>query len=431
MKILLIKPCWPYPSDNFYSTYNRIWPPLSLANCAALLERAGHSVNILDAHAKRIPAKEIARHVRGYDKIFITSSSIDRWQCCNLNIEPFLSLTKSIREVTENFFIIGLHGTAEPRRIFELTGAKAVVIGEPEFAVLNICQEKLFSEIKGIAYKQNGNFLINEPKAFPLSQLALPAFHLLDFNLYRYEVLGERLALFETSRGCRYNCSFCNKQMYNSKFQTKSIEQVIKELDVGINNFGIKTAYFIDTNFTYNRQMAEKICSYLEDNKYKLKWCCQTRPDLVDEELIEKMAKAGCRIIHFGIESGSLSILNSMNKKLDFKKAKEIIRIACKFGIKTVCFFILGWKNEQKKDRLDTLKVAKELNPAYISYRLSIPFLSNDSIKAVKSDIRKAFIDFYILSPYILKRLISTNPIRLLKEIVLFSKILKRNKNEK
>ncbi|MCK5084023.1 MAG: hypothetical protein KAR31_14030, partial [Candidatus Omnitrophica bacterium] len=90
MNILLVKPFWPYPYSKGEHTYNRMWLPLSLANCAALLEGQGNKVEILDAHSLRIKPGDIKSHLNGFDKIFITSSSLDRWQCPNIDIEPFL-----------------------------------------------------------------------------------------------------------------------------------------------------------------------------------------------------------------------------------------------------------------------------------------------------------------------------------------------------
>ncbi|MBZ0165512.1 MAG: cobalamin B12-binding domain-containing protein, partial [Candidatus Omnitrophica bacterium] len=127
MKILLIKPFWPYPYGKGEHTYNRIWPPLSLANCAAILEKSGHDVRILDAHALRIKPHKIAGHVRGFDKVFITSSSLDRWQCPNVNMAVFYESAAAISKVCDEFYVMGYHGTVDPQPVLEASGAKAVI----------------------------------------------------------------------------------------------------------------------------------------------------------------------------------------------------------------------------------------------------------------------------------------------------------------
>ena len=104
MNILLVHPYWPYPYSRGEFTYNRIWPPLCLANCAALLEREGHKVRILDANAQRIKPDRLARNIEGYNKIFITSSTLDKWQCPNIDITPFLQTVLKIRELTDEVY---------------------------------------------------------------------------------------------------------------------------------------------------------------------------------------------------------------------------------------------------------------------------------------------------------------------------------------
>src|SRR3989339_590155 len=164
MKVLLLKPCWPYPvGDDFI--YNRIWPPLCLANCAALLLREGHTVRIFDAHAERTPADKIKEHVYGFDKIFITSSALDRWQCPNLNIEPFLRAARLIRKENDELYVMGYHGTVNPDEILSLTGAKAIIRGQPEIGVLEICQNQSLSRIKGISYRSSGKIISTAERA--------------------------------------------------------------------------------------------------------------------------------------------------------------------------------------------------------------------------------------------------------------------------
>ena len=97
MKILLLKPSWDYPIDPGESTYNRQWPPLSLLTAAAMLRENGFDVTVLDAGVEQLDPDTVAQRAAGHDKIFITSASLDRWQCPNLNLKPF---TKTILKRT-------------------------------------------------------------------------------------------------------------------------------------------------------------------------------------------------------------------------------------------------------------------------------------------------------------------------------------------
>jgi len=171
--ILLIKPYWPYPYSKGEHTYNRIWPPLSLANCAAILEEQGHCVTILDAHALRLKPEKIRPFVNGYDKVFITSSSLDRWQCPNIDITPFISFVQPIRDVTSEVYVMGYHGTVNPEKILDQTRARAVLRGGPEYIVSDIVQNKDFSRIDGISYQVNETMVSN-----PVFNVKFPTFRL-------------------------------------------------------------------------------------------------------------------------------------------------------------------------------------------------------------------------------------------------------------
>ncbi len=97
-RIALVKSCNNYPIDPGDSTYNRTWPPLSLLNCAAMLREEGHDVMVIDGSARQLEPAEIARQAAGCDSVFITSASLDRWQCPNLNLDPFVKTVFAVKK---------------------------------------------------------------------------------------------------------------------------------------------------------------------------------------------------------------------------------------------------------------------------------------------------------------------------------------------
>ena len=315
MHILLLKPYCPYPYSRGEDTYNRIWPPLSMLNCAGILEENGFQVKILDAHAQRIIPKKVYKHIQGFDKIFITSSSLDRWQCPNIDISLFLDTVKEVRKNTSEVYILGYHGTLSPERILDDTKAKAVIRAEPEDKVLKICQDQRLGDIPGLTFRQ-GQEIISTKNSSPLdlNSLSIPAYHLINLNRYFYEILGERFALFEGSRGCNFNCKFCDKLMYPGPLRKKDSKKLIVEIKYLIEKYKIRSGYFIDLDFLSNIDTAVAVCEFLAEKKYKFQWSCQTRADSLNPGTLALMKKAGCRIIHLGIESGSQRLLDSSNR---------------------------------------------------------------------------------------------------------------------
>jgi len=416
MNVLLVKPYWPYPYSRGEQTYNRIWPPLVLANCAAVLEKAGHQVTIFDAHAQRVKPNRVRNYVSGYDKVFITSSSLDRWQCPNIDLNLFLETVRCIRQTTEEVYIMGYHGTVEPGRILDLTKAKAVIRGEPEYTILDICQNDDLLKIKGLSFEHQGK-LTNTPEREPLNMKSLPlsAFHLLDFRKYFYEILGNNFSLFELSRGCKFSCRFCNKVMYGDGLRSKSKDQVLSEISIAVEKYNVKTGYFIDLDFLSNRDIVEQLCEYLIKRKYGFKWTCQTRPDLLDIEILKQMKKAGCQIIHMGIETGLQESLNYLNKRITVDKIKKAVNLCKKADIRVFAFFLFGLPDETVEGRKRILNFAKILNTDFVSFHKIHSYQGSDIYqdnltinRNADQFICKAFAKYYLRYSYLRKMDIAT-----------------------
>jgi radical SAM superfamily enzyme YgiQ (UPF0313 family) len=328
------------------------------------------------------------------------------------------------------------------------TRARAVIVGEPERKLLALCTQKDWREVPGIVFHEGGKVFQTPRSKKPtnLSDLPAPAFHLTDPSKYAYELLGRPFALFETSRGCPYECTFCLKSMYGRGVRYKPIEQLMKEIEQAVTIFGFRYGYFIDLEFTTKRGHAMEICDQLITRNYPFLWCCQTRADAVDAVLLKRMKQAGCRLIHFGIESGSPRILRETKKGINRDTIQEGIRRTREAGIETACFFMLGFPGETRSEMEETLSFARALNPTYASFHAVTPY-PGAAIRALDPSspdtpdldmsfptyceghspvfldrmIRTAYISYYLRLPYILARLRHRDPLSLLRQFKLFA----------
>lgn len=428
MKVLFVKPCWNYPIDKGDSTYNRNWPPLSLLNCAGFVRGDGCDVAIVDAAAERLSPESVSDRARGYDLIFITSASLDRWQCPNIFIEPFLKTVYALKKCSPNIYIMGTHGTVRPREILDITGARALICGEPEETVRAICRGEPLDQISGIAFYKNGEFHIAPPREdLDLTTIPLPAYDLIDLARYRYEVLGEHFALLESSRGCPFHCIFCVKSMYGKEYRCKTPEQFIREIDYLIDVIHARTIYFIDLEFTVNRKLVQTVCEHLIQRQANIEWCCQTRTDSVDEPLLKMMKAAGCRIVHYGVETGSERVRARLKKGISRDQIEAGLRATRNAGLQTVCFFMFGLPHERLEDMSETIRFAKQLNPTYASFHIALPYPGTEFHEMVQRDVgselfpkaftgevcydelirvaRRAFRSYYLRPSYIAGRL--------------------------
>lgn len=379
MNILLINPRYPKLEEAFYQTYNRIWPPLCLMNCGAIFEQQAHDVEIIDMNVSRLKSKDIDNKIKLADKIFITSSTYDRWQCPILRLGSLFDQINKICAINENVYLMGYHPTVSADLFFNKTKVRRIILGEPELTVEKIAKSWDFKKIPGVAYlDENNKIVINQSQDFAvdIDNLPSPARHLVNFRDYYYEILGSNFAVFEFSRGCPFECSFCSDIMYGVGLRRKSIEKIKLELQEAIEKNNVKAGYFLDQVFTFDKTLVSSICDFLIEKKYKFKWCVQTRTDLVDRDILLKMKKAGCVLIHYGIESGSDNVLKNVKKGIDLAIAKEAVRITRQLGIRTMCFFMIGFLGETEEDMAKTFNLANTIDATYVAYRINVDFVN-------------------------------------------------------
>lgn len=440
MRVLLINPGWEGVFSAKGNRFNRPWPPLDLLNCAALLEKEGIAVRLVDARANPINIEQIASIATGFDKCFVTSSPIDRWQCPNIDMDQFFKLIHLLSK--KELYIMGTHCTVCPDEMLDQTKAKAIIRGEPELTVLDICRNKSLKDIDGITFKDNGSIVHNKDRELlSLNDLPLPAFHLIDVRNYSYEILGNNLLLFEGSRGCPYPCIYCQKSMYGRQHRTKSPEKLFTEVVYGIEKFHAKSAYFIDLEFTLKRDFVVELCNKLIKNNISIRWTCQTRADTVDMDLLKLMKRAGCRLIHFGVETGSERIMEIINKKISLPQIAHGIDMTKKAGIDQACFFMFGFPTETEEDRSKTVAFSKTLNPTYASFHkvttyqgtplfemtkthYNVPFchlqIEDHETDFLNQTIRQALLEFYVRWQYIYRNILVSNPYNLFPKLRLF-----------
>jgi radical SAM superfamily enzyme YgiQ (UPF0313 family) len=260
--------------------------------------------------------------------------------------------------------------------------------------VRELAQRKPLAEVHGITWK-NGAGVVHNPDAalVKMEDIPLPALDLLPMELYSYEVMGDRFTLFEMSRGCASDCTFCLLKTYGNGVRRQSLARLKAEIEEAIQKYGVKTAYFIDLEFTVLRKQAVELCDWLIERNFDFEWCCQTRFDLVDDELLAKMKKAKCTLIHFGVEAGSDEMLSRVDKGITIAQIREGMKKVKKAGIRTACFFMIGFPESTQKDMEDIQAFARELGPDYPLFHITAPYPGTKLYEQVKNDPKIRFSD--------------------------------------
>ncbi len=446
MRVTLVNPRWSGGRKLRGPVYNRFWPPLSLATAAAMIRDAGEEVCIVDANAEGIPPESLASRISG-DIAFVTSSTLDKWVCPNTELEPFLAAVEATTRLVPRVVVVGVHGTVRPAEMLRATGAYAVVLGEPELTMRDLARGVPREVTPGVAYLEGDRLVVTEPR--PLADLAtfpVPAMDLLPIERYRYEVLGDRLMLLETTRGCPHACRFCLRAMYGGRaFRKKPVEHVRREIREAVKVRGVRSIYFIDIEFTIDRSNALAVCDCLEDVGEGIPWCCQTRADSLDQALLHRMRQAGCRLVHFGVESGSDRVLARIGKGETVETIRAGVRMAQDAGLDTACFFMFGFPGETEEDMEATVRFALELAPTYASFHVLEPYpgtpLAEEARERIAGEFfpytydfpgvdlkavqRRALLRYYVRPRYVLSRLRRGSLRSLARQIAIFADYLR------
>ncbi|NCS71533.1 MAG: radical SAM protein, partial [Candidatus Aenigmarchaeota archaeon] len=429
MKILLIDP----PFYRFIGYYNRYFP-LGLAYLASVLRKEGHEVLIYDADCNVSPSK--------MDFTRLEDSYPDYLKSLKDENHPIL---QEVSHTISNFNpdIVGITvWTTFAASAFKIASlckeydrSVPVVMGGPHVSikydeVLKICPDvdflirgegeetflelvrmigerwgnknATFNNIKGISYRQNGEMVHNPQREFVKDLDAIP-FPARDLLLNKDSYNSEDMGLLMTSRGCPYNCSYCATGIWKRKVRYRSVDNIIKEIKFLIDAYGTKQFTFKDDSFTVNKKRVLELCDRLIKEKININWDCNTRVNLINEDLLSKMKKAGCNSIKVGIETGSEKILKLMRKGITFEQCRKSANLFRKVGIHWTGYFMMGLPSETKEEVYQTLKFMKELKPDFASFSVYEPFPGTElfeiGIKKGLVQDKRTLEDFYTLSP--------------------------------
>jgi radical SAM superfamily enzyme YgiQ (UPF0313 family) len=149
---------------------------------------------------------------------------------------------------------------------------------------------------------------------------------------------------------------------------------VLKEIEYDCKRFGIEDFFFWAETFVVDKEYVRDLCSAIIEREINISWTSNSRVDTVDGPLLKLMAKAGCWMISYGIESGSQKVLDEADKGTRVEQAYEAVRYAREAGIKTVGHFILGLPGETEASLVHTINYAKRLKLDLAQFYCAVPF---------------------------------------------------------
>lgn len=383
-KILLVIPNYNWNGgDGEGRKENILWHfiPYNLCLLAAVLEQEQrYEIKVIDALAEGLSTEQFEQRIKDEQPDFVGISVLMDFYGYTGHIAA-----KIVKNVDKNIVIGlgGVHATANPETNVKDRNYDYVMCGEGEEMLpqlIHYINGERETLPKGVwTYNTEGGHseLITDLDKYPL-----PAYHLIDYS--QYAMRAERKSLdgpaaypyarVLTSRGCPYNCCFCQvNKIAGRKFRPRSAENILKEIDWLVKEYNIQSLIFDDDNLLTDRERAVKIFKGLE--KYKIPWkMIATAAFLLDDELIELMHKSGCIYVDIAIESGTERILHEViQKPLKLEKAVEVVAKLKQEDIYVAANFIVGFPGETWEEIRQTIKFAEDLGADYIKVFNAVP----------------------------------------------------------
>jgi anaerobic magnesium-protoporphyrin IX monomethyl ester cyclase len=299
--VVLVNPNWDF-TDSSYWACRDTHLPLELLYSQSMLLRSNVHATLIDAHLEQLSTNEVAGRVKALQPglvVVTTAPTYLFWRCPQPELTVPAALSFALREIAP-VLLVGPHGSATPSHALDVTGADAVLRGEPEEELLRLALGQETSAVLWQADERGGEIgvAVTDPRILPaLDYSGYP----LEKRAHRHHVFwGEgRGAEVEASRGCPYQCSFCNRRYFRSRYRQRPVEPVLEEMR-RLLDLGIDYVYFIDEVF--GLPGSDGLLRALEAQPI-LPFGCQTRLDLWDETRLDRLASAGCISLEFGLES--------------------------------------------------------------------------------------------------------------------------------
>ena len=330
-------------------------------------------VKIIDAKVRNLDLKQIMEEINEFSPDIVGISC-----CFTIGINFALRIAKESKNQGYSVVLGGWHPSFTYSEVIKYSFVDVIVRGEGEITFREIVKNINLNEIKGISFKDNGNIVNNpdRPLIRNLNKLPFPARKLRNNGAY-FQIFQMPIDVIETSRGCPFNCTFCNIHLfYRGTYRTKSTERVIQELKIISSQNARKNVLIVDDNFTANMKRVEEICDLIIAEDIKLDLICQSRIDVIKKNpnVIKKMSKAGFWLFFLGIESFNQKSLNEMEKKVQFRDIVEAIRILHDNDIIIIGSLLIGSSlNEEEKDTDLMIKMVKKLGVDFPLYSIMTP----------------------------------------------------------
>jgi radical SAM superfamily enzyme YgiQ (UPF0313 family) len=336
--------------------------PYGLLSLGAQAARAGHQVKVLNLSG--FSWRRVEEVVGALDAELFGMS------CWTANRRGVDLVSRCIRRLHPRAHVVvgGPHATPLAREVLQhYTAVDTVAVGESEDTFMELV-ERLAARtatlgIAGTWYRDGDRIVEGPPR---------PSIEDLDRLASPHDYFATHILM--TSRGCPWQCTFCGAETtWGRGFRGRSVPRVLDDIEHALEKLPVKMLQIKDDTFTANKRRALEICNGILERGLRFSWSCDTRVDVLTDELLRAMRRAGCQRLSLGVESGSPSVLAKINKKISVEQILRSTALAKSYGIQVRYYMMLGNRGETLETFHETLAFLARAKPhQYIFSCLSI-----------------------------------------------------------
>jgi anaerobic magnesium-protoporphyrin IX monomethyl ester cyclase len=378
------------------------YPPLGTIYAAAVLRQAGYDVSIVDTMFFHSP-NEISEALEKIkpDVVVIYDDGFNYLtKMCLTNMrEAAFRIAQLAKDIGCTVIVSSSDATDHCDEYLN-KGVNFIVIGEGEITLLQLVdhltkQEGIVNDIGGLAYSKEGKTIKTAKREVlrELDSLPMPAWDLINIEPYKntwlknWDYFSMNVA---TTRGCPFKCNWCAKPIYGNRYNSRSPEKVVDEIEYLIKQFGPQHIWFCDDIFGLKPGWVSRFADIVEERKLNFKFKMQCRADLLlQEDYVVALERAGCGIVWMGAESGSQKILDAMDKGIRVEQVYQATALLKKHNIKPAFFLQFGYPGEELEDIQKTIKMLLDLMPDDIGISVSYPLPGTKFYEKVKYELKE------------------------------------------
>ncbi len=283
---------------------------------------------------------------------------------CQYNMREVLAIAELAKKINPKIVTIigGPQVTFMPKEALpEMSSIDVICKGEGEVVLPALCEcikyKRGMEMVKGIAFKKNNIVIETKQEKLKKNLDNFPSPYQIGVFNFSEHGIGAML----TSRGCYSNCSFCyTPRAFQRIIRHHSPRSILEDINICIQN-NIREFFFCDPNFTFDKTRVIEIMDGIIKKRWEISIWCETRTDLVDIDMLAKMAKGGVKKIAYGLESADKKILRTINKKIDLEQFKKIVKMTQDLGIEVEVFTLYGLPKQTYESARQTLEFVKDL----------------------------------------------------------------------